>query len=72
VLLSRWTDRAKSALGSSVDAARGLGHALVGTEHLLVGLFPPGGIGATILTDAGATRAGCMARVVVLLSGLTP
>ena len=32
------------------------GHAYVGTEHLLLGLFPPGGIGATILGGYGLTE----------------
>jgi hypothetical protein len=55
--LNRWTERAKAALAGSVDAARGLGHPHVGTEHLLLGLFPPGGIGAQLLTEAGLTEA---------------
>jgi hypothetical protein len=63
--LSRWTERAKSALASSVDAARGLGHAFVGTEHLLLGLFPPGGIGATILAELGLTEEAVAQQVVV-------
>lgn len=62
--LNRWTERAKSALASSVDAARGLGHAFVGTEHLLLGLFPPGGIGATILAEQGLTEESVAQQVV--------
>ena len=54
--LSRWTERAKAALAASVDAARGLGQPHVGTEHLLLGLFPPGGIGAQLLTESGLTE----------------
>jgi hypothetical protein len=62
--LSRWTERAKAALASSIDAARGLGHAFVGTEHLLLGLFPPGGIGATILAEHGLTEESVAQQVV--------
>ena len=29
----------------------------VGTEHILLGLFPPGGIAATLLTESGLTQA---------------
>jgi ATP-dependent Clp protease ATP-binding subunit ClpA len=62
--LQRWTERAKQVLTFSVDAARGLGHPFVGTEHLLLGLFPPGGIGATVLGEHGLTEASVAARVV--------
>jgi len=61
--LQRWTARAKSALEHSIDAARGLGHSFVGTEHLLLGLFPPGGIGAKILDGAGLTEAAVATKV---------
>jgi hypothetical protein len=62
--LERWTPRARNALEASIDAARGLGHGFVGTEHLLLGLFPPGGIGATILGGAGLTEETVTAKVV--------
>jgi Clp amino terminal domain, pathogenicity island component len=62
--LERWTPRAKRALEASIDAARDLGHGFVGTEHLLLGLFPPGGIGATILGGAGLTEETVTATVV--------
>lgn len=54
--MSRWTERAKRALAASLDAARGFGHPHVGTEHLLLGLFPPGGIGAQLLAESGLTE----------------
>jgi ATP-dependent Clp protease ATP-binding subunit ClpA len=62
--LGRWTERAKRVLTASIDAARGLGHGFVGTEHLLLGLFPPGGIGATLLAESGLTEE-AVARAVV-------
>jgi ATP-dependent Clp protease ATP-binding subunit ClpA len=54
--LGRFTERAKAVLGASVEAARRLGHGFVGTEHLLLGLFPPGGIAADLLVGAGVTE----------------
>ena len=62
--LQRWTERAKQVLAASVDAARGLGHPFVGTEHLLLGLFPPGGIGATVLGEHGVTEQSVAERVI--------
>ncbi len=55
--LSRFTERARAVIGASVDVARGLAHAFVGTEHLLAGLFPPGGIAANLLEGWGLTEA---------------
>ena len=54
--LERWTVRARRALEGSIDAARGFGHAFVGTEHLLLGLFPAGGIGAQVLGELALTE----------------
>ena len=61
--LQRWTERAKQVLTSSLDAARGMGHPYVGTEHLLLGLFPPGGIGAAVLAEHGVTEESVATRV---------
>jgi hypothetical protein len=61
--LDRLTERAKAAVGASVDAARGLGHPYVGTEHLLLGLFPPGGIAAMLLAESGLTEAAVAEQV---------
>ncbi len=55
-LLTRFTDRARHVITGSVQAARELQHPFVGTEHILLGLFPPGGIGATLLTESGLTK----------------
>jgi hypothetical protein len=55
--LNRFTTRARDAISHSVDAARGLGHGYVGTEHILLGLFPPGGIAATLLAESGLSQA---------------
>lgn len=55
--LERWTPRAKQVLEHAVSAAVAFGHAYVGTEHLLLGLFAPGGLGATILHGYGLGEA---------------
>lgn len=62
--LSRYTNRAREVFTGSVDAARGLGHSYVGTEHILLALFPPGGIAATLLAESGLTEAKVAAAVV--------
>jgi len=56
-LLTRHTERARQVIAGSVEAARELGHPFVGTEHILLGLFPPGGIGAGLLEELGLTKA---------------
>lgn len=63
-LMGLFTDRARQAIAASLDAARGLGHSFVGTEHILLGLFPPGGIAATLLAESGLTEASVAERVV--------
>ncbi len=54
--LERWTPRARQVLEHAISGAVAFGHAYVGTEHLLLGLFPPGGIGAQILGGYGLTE----------------
>ena len=48
----RFTQRASTAITKAHDAALGMGHSYVGTEHLLLGIIREGeGLGARILTD---------------------
>lgn len=61
--LSRFTHRARHAITASVDAARGMGHDSVDTGHLLLGLFPPGGVAATLLTGTGLSEASVAAAL---------
>src|SRR5688572_15675074 len=56
-LLTRYTDRARQVISGSIEVARELGHPFVGTEHILLGLLPPGGIGAGLLEELGLTAA---------------
>ena len=53
--LERFTPRARTVLEAAVTAARDLGHAEVGPEHLLLGMFAsPESIAGHILAAAGA------------------
>ena len=54
----RFTQRASTAITKAHDAALGMGHSYVGTEHLLLGIIREGeGLGARILTDNALTDA---------------
>lgn len=64
--LSRFTTRARGVISAAVDAARGVGHGYVGTEHLLLGLFPPGGVAAEVLMDSGLTETDLATAVLAL------
>jgi hypothetical protein len=64
--LERWTPRARQVLEHAISTAVALGHGSVGTEHLLLGLFPPGGIGAQILDGCGLTQESAAEQVLAL------
>ena len=52
--LARITARAQATLDAAADAARSMGRALVGQEHLLVGIARvPDSLGAKMLVDLG-------------------
>ena len=54
----RFTQRASTAITKAHDAALGMGHSYVGTEHLLLGIIREGeGLGARVLTDNALTDA---------------
>ena len=60
----RFTLRAKQALEASHAAARRLGHATVGTEHLLLGLLAvPGGLAEVALAEQGITAEALEAHI---------
>lgn len=62
--LERFTPRAAAVVERAPDQARRLGHAYVGTEHLLLALFEAtGSLAAAILADAGLTTGACEAQV---------
>ncbi|MEV6979039.1 Clp protease N-terminal domain-containing protein [Kitasatospora sp. NPDC093806] len=63
---------AKKALERSLEAARGLGHNYIGTEHLLLGLtVEEEEGGAQILKTAGADHDWVLAEVVAVLAQYT-
>ena len=52
--LDRFTKRARQALTLAQDEAKRLGHGVIGTEHLLLGLLREGqGTAAKVLTRMG-------------------
>ena len=63
-MLERFTDRARNAVRLAQEEARRLGHASVGTEHLLLGLLAePQGVGARALVALGLSLDGLRTQV---------
>jgi ATP-dependent Clp protease ATP-binding subunit ClpC len=55
-MFQRFTDRARRVVILAQDEARDLGHAYIGTEHLLLGLIREGdGVAAQALTSLGVS-----------------
>ena len=68
-----FTPSSKRVLELSFEEARGLGHAHIGTEHLLLGLIREGeGIAARLLKDKGVTMDKARHQVISLLEGGDP
>lgn len=64
---TRFSDATRAVVDHAEEEARRLGSALVGTEHLLLGLLGPGrNRAARLLLAAGATLDGCRSKVVEL------
>ncbi|MFF7653692.1 Clp protease N-terminal domain-containing protein [Streptomyces sp. NPDC007983] len=61
---ARFTDRARRALMEGQEAARKLHHNHLGTEHILLGLFPAEGVAATALHTLGITQDAVRERLV--------
>jgi len=55
-LFGRFTNRARRALVEGQEAARKLNHNHLGTEHILLGLFPAEGVPAIALRRLGVTH----------------
>jgi len=67
------TPRAKKVLALAAGEARRLGHAYIGTEHLLLGLLSEGGgIGAQVLLDLGLSLDQIRGEVLRLLAAASP
>jgi len=55
-MFGRFTDRAQKVIVLAQEEARRLGHNVVGTEHILLGLIAEGeGVGAKALTAMGVS-----------------
>ncbi|WP_309573009.1 Clp protease N-terminal domain-containing protein, partial [Deinococcus sp.] len=61
--MNRYDDRARLVFHYAREEGNRLGHAMVGPEHLLLGLMREGGTAATILTEFGASLDGLRRRV---------
>ncbi len=53
---SGFTERANAALNNAMASAENLGHAYVGSEHLLLGLLSVDGVASSVLTSKGVTE----------------
>lgn len=53
---SGFTERANQALNNAMLSAEDLGHAYVGSEHLLMGLLSVDGVASSVLSSKGITR----------------
>lgn len=62
-MTNRYDDRARLVFHYAREEGNRLGHAMVGPEHLLLGLMREGGTAAGILTEFGASLEGLRRRV---------
>lgn len=60
----RFTDRARQALVEGQEAARKLSHNHLGTEHILLGLFPAEGVAAAALHNLGISHDAVRERLI--------
>jgi hypothetical protein len=68
VSFERFTPRARAVLNGAAEEADRLGHAFVGTEHLLLALFEPvESLAARLLSDLGITRSAAEDQVLNLI-----
>ncbi|HEX2863376.1 MAG TPA: ATP-dependent Clp protease ATP-binding subunit, partial [Deinococcales bacterium] len=61
--MNRYDDRARLVFHYAREEGSKLGHAMIGPEHLLLGLMREGGTAARILSEFGATLDGFRRRV---------
>ncbi|MBR4721153.1 MAG: ATP-dependent Clp protease ATP-binding subunit [Clostridia bacterium] len=63
-MFSNFTEKARIAIQNAHDIACELGHAYIGSEHLLLGILTEGsGVGAKILENAGAKKEVLIKRI---------
>ncbi len=61
--MNRYDDRARLVFAFAREEGAKMGHAMIGPEHLLLGLMREGGTAAKVLTDFGATLEGFRSQV---------
>ncbi|MDR9390926.1 MAG: ATP-dependent Clp protease ATP-binding subunit [Trueperaceae bacterium] len=61
--MNRYDDRARLVFAFAREEGAKMGHAMIGPEHLLLGLLREGGTAATVLGEFGATLEGIRAQV---------
>jgi len=61
--LNRYDDRARLVFHFAREEGSKLGHAMIGPEHLLLGLMREGGNASRVLADFGATLEGLRRQV---------
>ncbi len=67
-MFERFTDRARRVIVLAQEAAKGLGHNYLGTEHLLLGVLREGdGIGAQVLVSSGLSAEKALEEVTKLV-----
>jgi hypothetical protein len=64
-----FTPKARQTFKAATDAALGLGHNYIGTEHLLLALLDGDGLAARVLAEQGVTFDAARAEVVEFLTG---
>jgi ATP-dependent Clp protease ATP-binding subunit ClpA len=63
-MFERFTDRARTVVRLAKSEADGLGHPMIGTEHLVLALLlEEGGVARTVLDGAGVTHAEIRAAI---------
>lgn len=63
-MFERFTDRARRVIVLAQEAAKGLSHNYLGTEHILLGVIREGdGIGAQVLNEAGFTSEKALTKI---------
>ena len=70
---NRWTEKAQNALRLAYEAASGLGHNYVGSEHILLGLLrESSGVASKVLTQFGVNDQNLTASIVAAVGQGTP
>ncbi len=72
-MFSNFTEKARIAINNAHDAACGMGHGYIGSEHLLLGIIEEGtGVGAQILENAGVKKEVLEEKIRELMGSNTP